>query len=109
LQELTSLQTAALERLVARGFRLVAFPLYATAIGVRRDSWAALLVPAENGALRLLGDPCYLIDGNLSVQVQRAGVRWFVWKNKSVEVTPELLAQLSRFADDLRDALSATS
>jgi hypothetical protein len=86
---------------------LVAFPLYASAIGVRRDSFAALLVPAENGALRLLGDPCYLIDGNLSVQVQRAGIRQFVWKSKSIEATPELLAQLGSFAKELREMLNA--
>jgi hypothetical protein len=98
-----------LERLVARGFRLVAFPLYASAIGVRRDSWAALLVPVEGGGLRVLGQPSYLIDGNLSVQVQRAGARHFVWKGKSVEVTAGLLAQLSQFADELQNALEAVS
>ena len=109
MQELTSAQTAALERLLARGFRLVAFPLYASAIGVRRDSFAALLVPAENSVLRLLGDPCYLIDGNLSVQVQRADIRRFVWKGKSVEATPELLAALQQVARDLQEVLSAAA
>ena len=108
-QELTPLQTAALERLVARGFHLVAFPLYASAIGVRRDSCAALLVPADGDGLRLLGQPCYLIDGNLSVQVRRAGVQQFVWKSQSMEATPGLLAQLSQFAEELQDALSAVS
>jgi hypothetical protein len=108
-QELTPLQTAVLERLVERGLRLVAFPLYASAIGVRRDSCAALLVPVDGGGLRLLGDPCYLIDGNLSVQVQRAGTRQFVWKTKSVEATPDLLAGLNQFAQELQEALSAAS
>lgn len=107
MQDLTPLQTAVLERLVARGFRIVAFPLYASAIGVRRDSCAALLVPVDGGGLRLLNQPCYLIDGNLSVQVQRGGSRRFIWKNKSVEATPDLLAQLGKFAEDLQDALSA--
>jgi hypothetical protein len=109
LQELTPHHTAALERLVARGFHLVAFPLYASAIGVRRDSCAALLVPVDGGALRLLGQPCYLIDGNLSVQVQRNGNSHFVWKNKSLPATSILLAQLSQFAQELQDALSAES
>ena len=104
--ELTPLQTAVLERLVERGFRLVAFPLYASAIGVRRDSCAALLVPVDGGGLRLLGEPCYLLDGNLSVQVLRAGSRQFVWKGKSLDATPERLAQLDQFSDDLQHALS---
>jgi hypothetical protein len=107
LQDLTPLQTALLERLVARGFRLVAFPLYASAIGVRRDSFAALLVPVDGGGLRLLGQPCYLIDGQLSVQVQRPGGPHFVWKSKSVEARPDLLARLGKFAEDLQDALAA--
>lgn len=108
-QELTPLQTSALERLVARGFHLVAFPLYASAIGVRRDFCAALLVPAEGDSLRLLGQPCYLIDGNLSVQVQRNGGPHFVWKNKSVPATADLLAQIAQFVEELQDALSAAT
>ena len=106
-QELTPLQTTVLQRLVACGFRLVAFPLYASAIGVRRDSSAALLVPVEGAGLRILGQPCYLIDGNLSVQVQRAGSRHFVWKGRSVEVTSSLLAQLNQFAEELQATLSS--
>jgi hypothetical protein len=107
LQELTPLQTAVLERLVTRGFHLVAFPLYASAIGVRRDSWAALLTPEEGRGLRVLGKPSYLMDGNLTVQVERCGSPYFVWKSRSVEATAELLAQLSQFAKDLQEALSA--
>jgi hypothetical protein len=108
-QQLTPLQTAVLERLVVCGFRLVAFPLYASAIGVCRDCCAALLVPVEGGGLRILGQPCYLIDGNLSVPIHRAGGRHFVWKGKSVEVTSALLAELGRFADELQDALLPAS
>jgi hypothetical protein len=108
LQELTPLQTAVLERLVACGFRLVAFPLYASAIGVRRDDCVALLVPVDGGGLQLLGQPCVLINGNLTVQVQRAGKQQFVWKRKSIEATPDLLAQLGRFAEDLQKLLSET-
>ena len=94
-----------LQRLVACGFRIVAFPLYASAIGVRRDSFAALLVPAEGGGLRVLGEPCYLIDGNMSVQVERAGKRQYVWKGRAVEVTPAVLMQRQRFAEELQAML----
>ena len=106
--ELTPVQTAALERLVAHGFTLVAFPLYASAIGVRRNSFAALLVPVVQGGLRVLGEPCFLLDGNLTVRVRRGGRQWFVWKSKSAEATPDLLAQISRFSEELLDLLSAS-
>jgi hypothetical protein len=107
LQELTPLQTAVLERLVARDFRIVAFPLYASAVGVRRNSFAALLVPVAEGGLRVLGEPCCLIDGNLSVRVRRGAGQCFVWKSKSIEATPDLLAQLGRFSEDLQHVLGA--
>jgi hypothetical protein len=105
MQELTPAQLSILERLAARGFAIVAFPLYASAIGVRRGLFAALLVPVEGGALRILGAPCYLIDGNLSVRVTRKDGVKFVWKSKEVEASPELLAELNRFAADVAELL----
>jgi hypothetical protein len=90
---------------VACGFTLVAFPLYANAIGVRRDSFAALLIPEKDQGLRVLGAPGYLIDGNLAVLIHRDGAR-FVWKKKSVEATPALLAQLAEFGGELEQLLS---
>jgi hypothetical protein len=105
LQELTPAQAAVLDRLLNRGFRLVAFPLYASAVGVRRDSFAALLAPADPDGFRLLGDPCLLIGGNLSVLVRRESGPCFVWKKQSVEATPDLLAQLGRFSRELQDTL----
>ena len=41
-----------LERLVTKEFALVAFPLYANAVGVRKGSCAALLDPIANGGFR---------------------------------------------------------
>lgn len=101
MPELTPAQFATLQRLVERGFSIVAFPLYASAIGVRRESFAVLLVPDEGGLLRTLGDACYLIDGNLSVRVTRQGRPLFVWKKREVEATPELLSALGQFVTDV--------
>ena len=106
MQELTPPQFAVIERLVARGFQIVAFPLYANAIGVRRESWAALIVPVEGAGMRLLGQPAYLIEGNFAVQVHREGLPHFVWKKKSVRATPDLLTQLTSFTQDLQNALT---
>lgn len=103
--ELTPAQIAVLERLVAHGFSGVAFPLYASSVGVRKGNCAALLGPIAGDGMRIVGDPCYLIDGNLSVLVVRDKRRWFVWKKKQVEATPERLAELAQFTRELEDLL----
>lgn len=99
--ELTPQQIAVLERLVEKGFRPTAFPLYASHIGVRKENCAALLAPVDGGGMRVFGEPCYLLSGNLTVRVRRAGREWFVWKKTELEVTPERLAELTRFAEEL--------
>jgi len=103
--ELTAAHMAMLERLRSNGFSLGTFPLYPSSIGIRRDGFAALLVPIQGGTLRLLGEPHYLIDGNLSVRVQRESGPHFVWKSREVAATPELLAQFARFVVDLAQVL----
>jgi len=102
---LTPAHLPALERLVSRGFTIAAFPLYASAVGVRRGNFAMLVMPAEGGALRPLGEACYLIDGNFSVRVTRDGRPLFVWKKREEEATPELLAELGRFATEVSELL----
>jgi hypothetical protein len=99
--ELTPAHIAILEKLVAQGFTPVAFPLYASAIGVRRGSFAALLVPAGEGALKIMGEPCYVVGLNLAVRTRREGRQVFVWKDKTIEATPELLEEVARFSADL--------
>lgn len=106
MPELTPAYIAILERFVAKGFATVAFPLYASAIGVRRGAFAALLVPAGETALKLMGEPCYLIGSNLAVRARRQGRDVFVWKEKSVEATPELLEELQKFASDVANLLA---
>lgn len=79
--------------------------MYASAIGVRRGSFAALLVPAGDAALKIMGEPCYLIGSNLAVRSRRDGRPVFVWKDKSVEVTTAHLEELKRFSFDLASLL----
>ena len=99
--DLTPHQLGILERLAVKGFAVVAFAKYASAVGVCRGECAALLTPAPGGRLTLQGDPCYLLDGNLAVPVFRDGKKLYVWKQQSVESTPELEAALKEFKDDL--------
>jgi hypothetical protein len=107
MPELTPAQIAILERLVAQGFTPVAFPLYASAIGVRRGLFAALLMPAGDAALKVMGDPCYVVGSNLAVRTRRKGREVFVWKDKTIEVTPELLEELAQFSADLAVVMAA--
>jgi len=96
-----------LERIAARGFTFAAFPLYAAAIGVRKGECAALLNPLPDGSLKLFAEPCYLVDGNLSVRIERGGRSLFVWKKKELEATPERVAELAAFSAELRAELQA--
>jgi hypothetical protein len=102
MNELTPRQVAILERLVSDGFSIVAFPLYANAVGVRKGSCAALLDPIAAGGFRLFGEPCVLLDGNLTVRVTDKGKSWFVWKKQRVEATPERIAELDRFVSEVK-------
>jgi hypothetical protein len=104
--ELSPKQIGILENIAAHGFAIVAFPLYASAVGVRKGDCAALLMPVPNGGMRLLGDPCWLVNGNLSVRVQKNSVDFFVWKKQEVEATAERLAEVGSFRSELEDLLT---
>jgi hypothetical protein len=99
--ELSPQQIAILERLIAKDFSIVAFPLYANAIGVRKGTCAALLDPIPNGGFRIFGEPCILLDGNLTVRIKEKGRTWFVWKKQRLEATKERLSELDNFVAEL--------
>jgi len=105
--ELTPKQVAALEKLHSRGFQFVAFPLYASYVGIRRGNCATLLAPVEGGGMRVFGEPCYLVEGNLSVRVKRHEQTFFVWKQKSLAATPERDEELERFSAEVRELLGS--
>jgi hypothetical protein len=109
MNEFSPQQIDILERLVARQCSLVAFPLYANAVGVRKGSCAALLEPITNGGFRLFGEPCVLLDGNLTVRITEKGKTWFVWKKQRLEATAEFLSELARFVTELKLVLEPPS
>jgi hypothetical protein len=102
MNEFSSQQIAILERLASKEFILVAFPLYANAVGVRKGSCAALLDPIANGGFRVFGEPCFLLEGNLTVRVTEKGKTWFVWKKQRLEATAERLSELESFVAELK-------
>jgi hypothetical protein len=102
MNELSPVQVSILERFISAGFSIVAFPLYANAVGIRKGSCAALLDPVPSGGFRLFGEPCFLLDSNLTVRVTEKGKSWFVWKKQRLEATPERLSQLDSFVAELK-------
>ena len=102
MNEFSPQQVATLQRLVSKGFVLVAFPLYANAVGVRKGSCATLLDPVANDGFRVFGEPCFLLEGNLTVRITEKGKSWFVWKKQRLEATPERISELENFVDELK-------
>ncbi len=102
MNEFSPQQIAILQRLIAKEFVLVAFPLYANAVGVRKGSCAALLNPVANGGFRVFGEPCVLLEGNLTVRIKEKGKTWFVWKKQRVEATAERVSELESFVAELK-------
>ncbi len=102
MNEFSPQQIAILQRLIAKEFVLVAFPLYANAVGVRKGSCAALLDPVANGGFRVFGEPCVLLEGNLTVRIHEKGKSWFVWKKQRVEATAERVSELESFVAELK-------
>jgi hypothetical protein len=103
--ELTAQQIRILENLHARGFEIVAFPMYAEYVGVRRGECAALLAPVDSGGFRLFGEPTRLVGGNLAVRVTHPDGQWFVRKQERVAASPERIAELELFSADLSTGL----
>jgi len=99
--ELSPKQVAILERFAANGFTIVAFPMYSSAAGIKKGNYAALLTPGPNGNLVLLGEPHYLIEGNLAVRVRRDSKDWFVWKTMQIEATVQRAQELAQFRSEL--------
>jgi hypothetical protein len=105
MNEFTAQQIGILQSLIAQEFILVAFPLYANAVGVRKGSCAALLDPIANGGFHVFGEPCMLLEGNLTVRITEKGKTWFVWKKQRLEATPERLSELEKFVAELKSLL----
>ena len=102
MTEFSPRQIKILERILAHGFQVVAFPLYANAVGIRGANCAALLDPISGGGFQLYGQPCVLIEGNLTVRIADKDKTWFVWKKQRLEATPERVSELEKFVGELK-------
>lgn len=104
--ELTKEQAEILERLQAQGFRIVAFPMYASYLGVRKGGCAALLAPVASGGFSLFGPPTCMVGANLGAKVTHRDGDFFVWKNERIPATAERSSELAQFSAELTAALA---
>ncbi len=95
-----------LQRLYLAGFELQTFERFPKCIGVMRDNCVALLVPGVDG-LQVLGTPGWRMGEVMGVLTEREGRKVFQAKSEVVEATPERLAILRKFRDDLAQLLAA--
>ena len=102
--ELTPAQIARLEKLLQSGFRFVTLPRYERYFGVERDGFVAL-VDVSGGGVGVFGQAGYLVGEGLAMLVEREAGKAFVWHERSVTATPELLAAYERFRADLGNLL----
>jgi hypothetical protein len=103
--DLTRQQADVLERLHAQEFQIVAFPMYANYIGVRKGSCAALLAPVGSSGFTVFGAPTYMVGENLGAKVKHEDGEWFVWKKERLQATPERITELEQFSAELSSAL----
>jgi len=93
-----------LQRIYLAGFELQTFDRYPKCIGVVRDNCVALLVPGVDG-VQILGTPGWRMGEVMGVLREKDGRQVFQAKNEIVEATPERLAVLRQFRDDLHKLL----
>lgn len=93
-----------LQRLYLAGFELETFARFPKTIGVLRDGCLAFLVPGDGG-LQILGNVGWRMGESLGPLVERGGQKVFVHKQETLEATPERIASLERFREDLKAIL----
>ena len=95
-----------LQRIYLAGFELQTFERYPNSIGVVRDGCIALLRATPLG-LQMIGAPGWRMGEVLGVLVEKDGRQVFQAKAEIVEATPERLATLRRFREDLERLLTS--
>jgi hypothetical protein len=93
-----------LQRIYLAGFELQTFDRYPKCVGAIRDNCIALLVPGLDG-LQVLGTPGWRMGEVIGVLTEREGRQVFQAKSEILEATPERLAVLQKFRQDLAQLL----
>ncbi len=94
-----------LQQLYLEGFELQTFERFPSSIGVLRDGCIALYRATPAG-LEMIGVPGWRMGEVIGLLVERKGQQVFQAKSEIIEATPERLAALRRFREDLDRLLS---
>lgn len=105
---LSAAQVARLERLLKAGFQFVTFEHFGRYPGVEKSGFVALL-DLSGDQVRQFGGVGYRVGGGIGVLIERRAGKAFVWKDQSVDATPELLASYESVKKELHTVLTETT
>ena len=105
---LSPTQVARLEGLLKAGYQFTTFEQFARYPGVEKAGFVALLDLSGVG-VRQFGSVGYHLGNGIGVLIERAGGKAFVWKDRSVEATPELLATYASVKNELAGLLAESA
>jgi hypothetical protein len=94
-----------LQAIYLAGFEIETFDRFPNTVGLMKGSCIALVEPTTTG-LKLIGQPGWHMGEVLGVLVEKAGRRVFQSKNELIEATPERLAELDNFCQELDELIS---
>jgi hypothetical protein len=95
-----------LQAIYLAGFAIETFERFPNAVGLTKGSCIALVEPTPQG-LRLLGQPGWQMGKVLGVLVERSGSQMFQAKSELVDATPERLAELESFRQELEGLMAS--
>jgi hypothetical protein len=94
-----------LQRLYLAGFELQTFERFPNAVGVIRQDCIVLMLPTPQG-LQMIGTPGWRVGEVIGVLIEKEGRQVFQNKEQVVEATPQKLAELDRFRQDVKAAIA---
>ncbi len=97
-----------LQKIYLAGFELQTFERFPKAVGVSKGNCIALLTATPSG-LTTIGTPGWKMGEVLGVLTEVQGRKVFQAKSDVIEATPERLAELQRFREELEHLLSPTA
>jgi len=94
-----------LQAIYLAGFEIETFDRLPNTVGLAKGSCIALVQPTADG-LKLIGQPGWHMGEILGVLVERSGKKVFQAKSELVEATPERVAELEKFCNELEELMS---
>lgn len=98
-------QVARLEALLKAGFQFVAFEQFGRYPGAEKAGFVALLDLSGN-QVRQYGAAGYHMGNGIGILVERGSGKAFIWKNQTLQATPELMAAYEGFKEELSQLLA---